>query len=75
VKPFMPRDYKVYLDDILLAISRIREYTAGLSSSEFAGDVKTVDAVVRNLEVIGEAVNLTFAVPQICEGKLTSLSV
>jgi len=30
----MPRDYKVYLDDILLAISKIREYTAGLSSSD-----------------------------------------
>jgi uncharacterized protein with HEPN domain len=57
----MPRDYKVYLDDILLAISRIREYTAGLSSSEFAEDVKTVDAVVRNLEVIGEAAK---AVPE-----------
>jgi len=57
----MPRDYKVYLDDILLAISKIREYTAGLSSSEFAGDAKTVDAVERNLEVIGEAAK---AVPE-----------
>jgi uncharacterized protein with HEPN domain len=51
----MPRDYKVYLEDILQAISRIREYTAGLSAAAFAVDAKTLDAVVRNLEVIGEA--------------------
>jgi len=57
----MPRDYKVYLDDILQAITRIREYTAGLSPMAFAGDAKTFDAVVRNLEVIGEAAR---AVPE-----------
>jgi len=51
----MPRDYKVYLEDILQAITRIREYTAGLSLTAFPGDAKTLDAVVRNLEVIGEA--------------------
>jgi uncharacterized protein with HEPN domain len=58
----MPRDYKVYLDDILQAITRIREYTAGLSPTTFAGDAKTFDAVVRNLEVIGEAAK---AVPEV----------
>ncbi len=51
----MPRDYEVYLEDILQAITKIRQYTAGLSPAAFAGDAKTVDAVVRNLEVIGEA--------------------
>jgi uncharacterized protein with HEPN domain len=51
----MPWDYKVYLDDILQAIARIREYTAGLSRTAFSGDARTFDAVVRNLEVIGEA--------------------
>jgi uncharacterized protein with HEPN domain len=51
----MPRDYKVYLDDILQAITKVREYTAGFSMVELAGDTKTFDAVVRNLEVIGEA--------------------
>jgi uncharacterized protein with HEPN domain len=51
----MPRDYKVYLDDILQAITKICEYTAGLSPAAFAADSKTFDAVVRNLEVIGEA--------------------
>jgi len=51
----MPKDYRVYLDDMLEAIVKIRKYTAGLSNEEFRADEKTVDAVVRNLEVIGEA--------------------
>lgn len=52
----MPRDYSVYLEDILAAIAKIQRYTEGLSLEQFAEDEKTVDAVVRNLEVIGEAV-------------------
>jgi len=51
----MSRDFRVYLDDILQAAGRIREYTAGLSRETFAADTRTLDAVVRNLEVIGEA--------------------
>lgn len=52
----MPRDSRVYLEDILVAIARIQRYTRGLSREAFAGDERTLDAVVRNLEVIGEAV-------------------
>ena len=52
----MSRDYKVYLEDILEAIGKIRTYTAGMSADSFASDDKTLDAVLRNLEVIGEAV-------------------
>jgi uncharacterized protein with HEPN domain len=52
----MPRDSRVYLEDILGAIGKIKRYTEGLSKQAFAGDEKTLDAVVRNLEVIGEAV-------------------
>ena len=52
----MPRDYKVYLDDINEAVSKIRRYTLGLTVEMLAGDEKTVDAVIRNLEIIGEAV-------------------
>jgi uncharacterized protein with HEPN domain len=52
----MPRDSRAYFDDILEAIGAIREYVAGLSREGFGRDRKTVDAVVRNLEVIGEAV-------------------
>ena len=52
----MPRDFSVYLEDILGATGKITRYTTGLSKQDFAGDDKTLDAVVRNLEVIGEAV-------------------
>ena len=52
----MARDYKVFLEDVLEAVSKIRRYTAGLSKEVFSGDEKTLDAVVRNLEVIGEAI-------------------
>jgi uncharacterized protein with HEPN domain len=51
----MPRDYKLYLEDVLSAIGRIRRYVSGSSSEMLAGDEKTLDAVVRNLEIIGEA--------------------
>ena len=52
----MPRDSRVYLDDILDATRKIKTYIGGLSKTEFLQDEKTLDAVVRNLEVIGEAV-------------------
>ena len=51
----MPRDHRLYLDDILEAIAKIRDYTAGLDYGAFTKDAKTQDAVVRNLEIIGEA--------------------
>jgi len=52
----MPRDYKVFLEDILEAIKKIRSYTTSLSLESFSKDEKSMDAVVRNLEVIGEAI-------------------
>jgi uncharacterized protein with HEPN domain len=54
----MPRDSRVYLEDILEAIRKIRVYRAGLSFEEFQQDGKTSDAVIRNLEIIGEAVKM-----------------
>lgn len=51
----MSRDFRVYLEDMLEAIRRIRRYTSGLSGEAFSKDEKTLDAVIRNLEVIGEA--------------------
>ncbi len=51
----MPRDYKIYLRDIIECIEKIQDYTAGLSSVDFCNDGKTIDAVIRNLEIIGEA--------------------
>ena len=54
----MPRDYEIYLEDIREAIGKIKRYTTGLSQETFGSDDKTVDAVVRNLEIIGEAVKM-----------------
>lgn len=51
----MPRDYRLQIDDILAAVARIRAYTQGMTYDAFAADIRTQDAVVRNLEIIGEA--------------------
>ncbi len=51
-----PRDTTLYLEDMLDAIASIESYTASMSAEAFDADGKTQDAVVRNLEVIGEAV-------------------
>jgi len=45
----------MYLEDIQLSMSRISEYIANLDFISFKRDYKTVDAVVRNFEIIGEA--------------------
>ena len=52
----MSRDYKVYLEDILEAICKIHEFATGMSLDALSKDAKTLDAIIRNLEVIGEAV-------------------
>ncbi|MHA2175606.1 MAG: HepT-like ribonuclease domain-containing protein [Candidatus Hodarchaeales archaeon] len=50
------RALKLFLDDILKAISKINLYMNDLTYEQFQKDLKTVDAVIRNLEIIGEAV-------------------
>lgn len=44
-----------YLADVQEAMARIVAYTADLSYEQFLNDAKTQDAVIRNLQVIGEA--------------------
>jgi uncharacterized protein with HEPN domain len=44
------------LEDILEAAGKVRRYVAGISREDFGTDSKTLDAVIRNLEIIGEAV-------------------
>ena len=51
------RPVELLLDDILQAIGRIEQYIKDLSFDAFSEDQKSVDAVVRNLEIIGEAAN------------------
>ena len=51
----MSRIYSHYLADIVESCEHIRSYTEGMTFDDFVSDRKTVDAVARNLEVIGEA--------------------
>jgi len=44
-----------YLEDVLEAAEKIERFTAGMNYDDFEADEKTVDAVLRNFEVIGEA--------------------
>ena len=50
-----PRDWKFRLDDIVEALDRIFDYVQGMDYDSWSKDRKTIDAVVRNLEIIGEA--------------------
>jgi uncharacterized protein with HEPN domain len=49
------RDWKILLEDILEAAAKIEHYTKNLSRDDFVSNSMVVDAVVRNLEIIGEA--------------------
>jgi uncharacterized protein with HEPN domain len=49
------RDSLLYLEDIALSMARVQEYIQGINFQEFKWDYKTVDAVIRNFEIIGEA--------------------
>jgi uncharacterized protein with HEPN domain len=49
------RDWTLFVADMLEACDKIAEYTSGMGLEEFCADSRTVDAVVRNLEIIGEA--------------------
>ncbi len=49
------RDPILYLEDISLSMMRVQEYIQGLDFQHFKRDYKTVDAVIRNFEIIGEA--------------------
>ena len=51
----MSRDYRLYLDDIQASTEKILQYTQGMDFDSFSNDAKTFDAVVLNLQIIGEA--------------------
>ena len=74
----MPRDVRLYLDDMLEAVTKIRDYTTGMDYDTFINDPKTQDAVVRNLEIIGEAAgrlpeDMRIAAPEIEWRKIVAL--
>lgn len=49
------REHSVYLEDILDAIGKAESFVEGMSRDDFGSDDKTVFAVIRALEIIGEA--------------------
>jgi uncharacterized protein with HEPN domain len=51
------RPVNLLLSDILESIDHVMQYTKGMSYESFSADQKTIDAVVRNLEIIGEVAN------------------
>lgn len=51
----MSRDWRLYWDDVLVACRKVRRYVVGLDKEKFRADERTYDAVLRNLEIIGEA--------------------
>jgi uncharacterized protein with HEPN domain len=49
------RDAALLIEDMRAAMDKIARYTAGMERAAFLVDEKTIDAVVRNVEIIGEA--------------------
>lgn len=49
------KDWRVRVEDMLEAIDRITTYVDGMDARHFLADARTQDAVLRNLEVLGEA--------------------
>jgi uncharacterized protein with HEPN domain len=72
------RDLRLRIDDIAVAIDKIERYTVNMTLADFQADERTVDAVLRNFEVIGEAVrklpgHVTEANPNIPWAKMCAL--
>lgn len=51
----MKRDHKIYLKDIINSMESIEKFVTGLDLEKFKEDDKTISAVIRKLEIIGEA--------------------
>lgn len=49
------RDWRLYIEDIVESIGWIERYIENMQFEDFKNDRKTIDAVVRNFEIIGEA--------------------
>lgn len=50
------RNINLYLADIVNAIEKIEIYSKNLNYQQFVKDYKTIDAVIRNFFIIGEAI-------------------
>jgi uncharacterized protein with HEPN domain len=52
----MSRNLQLYLTDILVACEKVLRYTDSMEFEQFIADDRTFDAMIRNLQIIGEAV-------------------
>lgn len=52
----MRKDPKIFIEHVLECIGRIEEYTKGVTKDEFFNSPQLQDAIIRRIEVIGEAV-------------------
>jgi len=51
----MKRNYRLFIEDIIVSMSRIEQYLSDKSYQDFSSNQMVIDAVVCNLEIIGEA--------------------
>jgi uncharacterized protein with HEPN domain len=51
------RDTTLLVQDMLMACERITQYISGMAFEQFVNDPKTIDATVRNIQILGEAAN------------------
>jgi uncharacterized protein with HEPN domain len=66
----MPRNYLLYLEDILTSSSKILKYADDSSLDDLIKDEMRLEAIVRNFEIIGEA---SSKVPQEIRDKYSSI--
>jgi uncharacterized protein with HEPN domain len=72
------RNFTVYINNILDSIEEVAEFTEGMSFDEFGRDKKTINAVIRSLEVLGEAArkipyDLRDKAPEVPWNKMTGM--
>ena len=51
----MVRDYRLFIGHMLESIEKVSDYTRGLSKEQFLSNAQVQDAVMRRIEVMGEA--------------------
>lgn len=57
MSPRSERDWRLYAEDIIEACGKVGRYVSGMTFESFEADERTRDAVIRNIEIIGEAAN------------------
>ncbi len=72
------KDWRVRIEDMLEAIERVGRYVEGMSMRDFIEDGRTQDAVIRNLEILGEAAKriptaITHRHPEIPWSRITDM--